>query len=410
MKHAVNHLHTALDALSTHRELIGEVYDRGSVLRTAENARDVFVLQKLRILITDGHDSFRLSRHLTRFLDDLTQKQRLYELLGDDIGKLNDRVHKLRDEYVVHFMAGNVDDADSVAGDFHDACAELSDAVSSSIARLLLQAENDFAAVRTLAAKERQNRHYLDQAETLSKALGSLERMNMQDLLDSGSASYTALADPYRRLVTLRLNEWNTELNRVTGILKAYLFKIRQIAPDVRRLRAFARFLHQNPGYTMPDFEDRRVVPTWLLRDPGLRVTAHVEIGNDAISPELEAIARKLPAPRVTIRTPREAGSLAKRANDKQPLKISQPLHRVALQRLGHAALKSGAPISALSWKREHASDISVPDDIWLLLVLHSRDIDRTPFRRLAYQVVGHSGSAAISKNRFINDILLHGR
>lgn len=159
MRSSPNHLLDALGAIATHRELIGEAYSRGAVSRTAENARSVFVLQQLRVFITDGHDSFRLSRHLTRFLDDLTQKQRLYELLGDDIGNLNTRVHQLRDEYVSAVMDSQLDAIDTIAGDFHDACAELSDAVTSSISRLLLQAENDFAAVRALSAKERQNKH-----------------------------------------------------------------------------------------------------------------------------------------------------------------------------------------------------------------------------------------------------------
>jgi len=410
MSASANHLHSALSAVATHKVLIGEIYERGSIVRTADNAREVFILQQLRILITDGHDSFRLSRHLTRFLDDLTQKQRLFELLGADIGKLNDRVHMLRDEYVSAFMDGGLEDADRVAADFHDACAELSDAVTSSISRLLLQAENDFAAVRALSAKERQNKHYLDQADKLSQALGSLERMNMQEMLDTGSPSYAGLSTPYRRLITNRLNEWNTELNRVTGILKDYLFKLRQIAPDVKRLRAFARFLHQNPGYTLPNFEERRHPPGWLTRDPGMRLMAHPDTSDSATAPELEALARKLPAPKVSMKPQREAGTLSRKSGDQVPMKIAQPPHRIALQRLGNATLQSAAPISALRWKREHAGDLDVPDDIWLFLVLHSRDIDKLPFRRIAYQSIGHPGDAQISKNMFIRDVMLRGR
>jgi len=410
MRTSANHLHDALGAIATHRKVIGDTYERGSIVRTAENAREIFVLQQRRILFTDGHDTYRLSRHLIRFLDDLTQKQRLFEMLGSDIGKLNDRVHQLRDEYAEAFMDGRLDDIDHVAAEFHDACAELSDAVSSGISRLLLQAENNFAAVRALSAKERQNLHYLDQSDKLSQALGSLERMNMQDLLDMDTPRYAGLAIPYRRLVTNRLAEWNTELGRVTSILKAYLYRLRLIAPDVKRLRAFARFLHQNPGYAPPDYENRRNVPAWLLRDQGQKLTAYPNVEDRALLPELDAIARNLPAPRVSVRVPREAGSLSRRAGEQQPIEVVQPPHRIALQRLGHDALRATGPLSALEWKREHAADLGVPDDVWLLLVLHSRDIDTLPFRRLAYDAVSHRGDSPMSRNVYIQDVLLHGR
>ena len=410
MKTRVNLLHDALGVLATHREIIGETYERGNILRTAENAREIFVLQQLRIFITDGHDTYRLGRHLTRFLDDLTQKQRLFELLGSDIGKLNDRIHLLRDEYANAVKDGRLEDIDNVAAEFHDACAELSDAVSSSISRLLLQAENNFGAVRALSAKERQNKHYLDQADKLSQALGSLERMNMQDLLDMGALTYAPLATPYRRLITNRLAEWNTELNRVTGILKAYLYRLRQIAPDVRRLRDFARFLQQNPSYTPPDFEDRRHLPPWLLRAPGLQFTAYPNTVDSAVAPELEAIARKLPAPKVSVRVERETGSLSRRVGDRETIRITQPHYRMALQRLGHEVLKSSTPISAIQWKRDRSGEFEISDEIWLYLVLHSRDFDRVPFSRLAYQPVGRRGDSPISRNTVIRDVILSGR
>ena len=410
MKAQPNHLLDALAAIATHRELIGEVYSRSSVSRTAENARGVYMLQQMRVLIADGHDSFRLSRHLTRFLDDLTQKQRLYELLGDDIGNLNNRVHQLRDEYVNAVMDSQLDAIDTLAGDFHDACAELSDAVASSISRLLLQAENDFATVRTLSAKERQNNHYLDQAGKLSQALGSLSRMNMQEMLDSGSSAYAGLSEPYRRLITNRLNEWNNELIRVTGILKAFLYKLRQIAPDVKRLRAFSRFLHQNPDYTPPDFTDRHTLPGWLQRDHGGLLEAYPDTGDAALSSELEAIARKLPAPKIAVRKSREAGTLVQRDADRQKVTIAHPPYQAALRQLGIATLQSTESVSALKWKRQYAADLNVPDDIWILLVLHSRGIDKMPFRKIAYQSIGHGGEALISRNQYINDVVLRVR
>lgn len=403
-------LFDALGALAAHREVVAEAYERGSLAKTGDNARAIFVLQQLRVLVADGHDSYRLSRYLARFMDELTQKQRLYEALGNDIGALNDRVHQIRDEYVTAFLDGKAEDIDHAAAEFHAACAELSDAITSSITRLLLQAESNFAAVRLLSAKERQNKHYLAQADKMSQALGSLERMNMQEFLDAEPERFGALANPYRRLVTDRLAEWNTELHRITGILKAHLYKLRQIAPDVKRLRAFAHFLRQNPGYDPPDLELRRNLPVWLTKAAAIATRAHPGMNDHAYRPEFAAIAAKLPAPKIGLSVPRVRGELSRRASEQTRVKVILPPQRLALQRLGRDALSATEPVSALSWKQANAADLNIADDVWLMLVLHSKEIERLPFIRLAYWPVERKGTAAISRNLYVSDVFLNGR
>ena len=378
-------------------------------MRTAENAREIFELHQHRILIPDGHDAYRLSRNLMRFLDDLSQKQRLYDSLGADIGKLNDRVHLLRREYSSAIDEGKLDDVDVVAGDFYDACADLSDAVSSSLQLLLIQAESNFGAVRSLAAKERQNRYYLDEAERLFVALGSLERMNLQEELDLNPLTEATLAIPYRRLITHRLSEWSTELLRVTGILKEYLFKLRQIAPAVRRLRDFVRFVHQNPGYTPPEIDQLRSLPNWALRDHGMLLTAYPDPGNSDTAEDLEVIARKLPAPKVDVQVKKCAGTLEK-GKSGQKVAVTVPAHRLALQRFGHAAFQSATPISCIEWKRLNATNLDIPDDIWIHLVIHSQNIDRSPFSRLRFLQISRRGPSSISSNVIITDVKAHGR
>lgn len=81
MKSGSSLIDDALGALPSNRDVITEAYERGSLVRTGDNARNIFVLQQFRILVSDGNDTYRLSRHLSRFFDELTQKQRLYELL-----------------------------------------------------------------------------------------------------------------------------------------------------------------------------------------------------------------------------------------------------------------------------------------------------------------------------------------
>lgn len=401
-------IHDTLGALATHRDLIEAAYTQGSIARSAENHGDVVRLQQMRIFVADGRDHFRLSRNLTRFMDEITQKQRLFEMLGGNIEVLLDRLQKVREEYSLAFYDGRQRDMDQSAADFHDACAEIADVVTSSISRLLQQAESNFAAVGSMAAKERQNKHYLDQSEKLGMALNAMMRSHTLEDLEAHGEMFAPLAQSYRRLIYAQQIEWNTELGRIGRILNAFLYRLRQIAPEVRRLRSFARFLQQNPSYSPPALDEMKQVPEWLMRDPGIRPTAYPTFAGDGVFyPELVAIANKLPAPKVSIRPPQEAGELQRRSSDSKPIKLDYSAPRVALLRLALDAMESPRPLSAVWWKRKHAADLNITDDMWLLLVMHTEHLEKLPFTKVKHRRVSRFGDSRISANIFIKDVFL---
>jgi hypothetical protein len=404
-------LQGALGALASHRELIQEAYERGTIQRNADNARDVMTLHQYRILVADGPDEYHLSRALSRFLDDVTQRQRLYEYLGEGIAPLNERIYDLKTEFISAAREGKTDEMDAIAGYFCDACIDLADAISTSLSRLLVQAESRFGVAGSLTAKLRQNEHYLRQAEQISQALSALERS--QDIsweIHEGDPLYEDLTGPYNRLVARRLGEWNAEVLRVTTILKNFLFRLRQIAPDVRRLRAFADFLHHNPAYEPPDFTDRRSLPSWLHCAPGMPLTSHPDIRDESMGPELEAIAQKLPAPKVIVSRVRIAGTLAQVTEEKTKVKISAPPEQKMLYRFVSAATVSSAPISARQWNRAEGRELGLADDLWMWLVIQARDTQATPFDKVVFRMVEYCGPAPISRNIFVKDIMVHGR
>jgi hypothetical protein len=404
-------LHGALGALAAHQDLIQEAYERGSLRRTTENARAITVLHQYRLLIADGPDNYHLSRLLSRLLDDVTQRQRLYESLGESIGPLSERIYNLKSEFASAARAGHAEEMDLVAANFHDACNDLSDAVASSLSRLLVQAESRFGVVGSLSAKLRQNEHYLRQAEKISEALSALERS--QDIywdIHDGDPLYEDLTGPYHRIVSQRLGEWSAEILRVTAILKTFLFRLRQVAPDVRRIRDLSDFLHHNPGYEPPDFSEQGVLPTWLHRDPGVRLRAHPDVRDESIGPELEAIARKLPAARVVVPRKREAGSLTRSAGDKPKVKLAPQPQKIQLIRFVTKALESPVPLSARKWNRSEGSSLNITDDLWLFLVMQARQSQVAPFNKVIFRSIEYRGAAPISKNVFVRDILVHGR
>lgn len=403
-------LHGALAALAAHKDLIEEAYARGGIRRTVDNAREVMTLHQYRILVSDGQDEYHLSRTFSRFLDDVTQRQRLYEALGENIGALDDRIYNLKSEFATAVREGRVEEMDVIAAQFSDACADLSDAISTSLSRLLVQAESRFGVVTSVAAKLRQNEHYLKQAERLSGAVSALSRIqNVRWEAHEGDPLYADLVGPYHRLVASRLGEWNAEILRVTSILKTFLFRLRQVAPDVSRLRAFADFLHHHPGYEPPDFTERRTLPPWALRDPGVRLAAHPDVQDESMGPELQAIASKLPAPKVVVRRQREAGALTKSGGQARK-KLVVPPEKEALRRFVLTAVAAGAPLSARDWLRADGAELAIEEDIWLHLVLQARESRAAPFDKAVFRSVEYRGRAAISRNVFVRDVLVHGR
>jgi hypothetical protein len=402
-------LTNALNAIATHRNLIHEVYTKGRYLKNGSKTdRDAYVLHQNRIFVSDSRDTYRLSSFMTKLFDEVTQKQRLFELLGDNAGAQVDRISRLLDEYASAVFAGRVEDADHVSAQFHDACADLSDTFSSGISKLLNQAETNFAVVTSIEAKSRQNAHYLRQAGRFSDALKSLDQFGIEQQLVSGYCDFEPLAISYRTLISDRKAEWHTEISRLLHFFETYLYRLRSIAPDVKRFRQFANFLQQNSGYELPDLEETHHRPLWLMRAAGISPVAYSNLRDASAYEYLREIAAQLPAPaEVTIRE-RVPGRIERNANKPTETLRLQP-HHVALGSFAKAASRSTTPLSALDWKRRHFPDIGVPDEVWLLLVIHSKNSHRVEFSGLQYNRIERRGESHISRNLFVQDVMVHG-
>ena len=66
----------------------------------------------------------------------------------------------------------------------------------------------------------------------------------------------------------------------ITAVLKAFLYRLRQVEPDARRIRAFAHFLRKNPDYQPPEVEQIQALPDWTARFGGLRLKVHPDLSS----------------------------------------------------------------------------------------------------------------------------------
>jgi hypothetical protein len=358
-----------LEALYANRNLIADAYNHGGVVMAEENQRKIRQLQQHRALIPYIHEEFRLNSSLSRHLDELFQRQRNYAV-GTNFGEQINRLPRLIDEYLKASHENRLEDRDIYATDFDVGVFELREGIISTLLLLRTLTDNRFANVSTIAEKQRQNEYYVSKVEQLGNALASLQAETLLEQLSSSSL-LEPLYSLYRHQIIDRLPEWRATVMDITAILKAYLYRLRQIEPEARRLRTFALFLNKNPEYQPPEAEDLLNLPEWGSIYSGLWLKAHPDLSSSQVTEALVDIAQRIPPAKLTILQERATGRLSG-ANDGNLVVIIKPKQvQVAFYRYVEAASGSANPLSALQWKRQQAIFNKLDDEAWLIYVQH---------------------------------------
>jgi hypothetical protein len=360
-----------LNVLHTHRELVAETYHRNSITLTTENQGAIRKLQQQRILSPYLQDEFRLAPSLTRHLDEVFQRQRNYAISSNFDEQFNRLLH-LADEYQKASHENRSDDRDNYEDDFNTGVFELGESIASGLLLLRTLTDNRFAHVNTLAEKQRQNAYYIKQAEKLLEALMALQTTGVIELLNS-STLLAPLQRVYQHQLLSPLPEWRASLLDISATLRNYLYRLRQIEPEAKRLRTFAHFLQRNPDYQPPDVEDLpQQLPLWAQRFTGISVKTHPDLSHNTVREALAEIARAIPATTVKITREREAGRLVAGGEEKTVITLQPKPVQIAFQHYLQAARESLQPLSALHWIRQQTSVNLPEDEAWILYVLHA--------------------------------------
>lgn len=409
MSQSINSIVSYLELLHANRHLIAATYCNGGVGIDAENQRKVRQLQQHRVLIPYFQDDFRLSPSFERHLDEVFQRQRSYAI-GANFGELINRLPQLIVEYVTASHESRVEDQDEYATEFSVGVFELASLVGNELLNLRVITENQFANVSTLAEKRRQNAFYLDRAEKIGETIALLEGEHLLGTLESSSV-LKPLFVVYQHQILVRLQEWRATHMDITAVLKAFLYRLRQVEPDARRIRAFAHFLRKNPDYQPPEVEEIQTLPDWSSRFAGLRLKVHPDLSCAQTREALAEVARTIPAAAISIVRERAAGRLledgtAKAVNIIQPKPVQRAFHRYL-----EAASAALAPLSAVVWKRQQQEFASLDDDAWLLYAIHAiQMLGKGPKgRRQQFQMERHEAAAGHlrSGNIIVTDMTL---
>ena len=362
-----------LELLHANKHLIAAAYCRGGVAQDEENQRSIRQLMQHRVLIRYFQQDFRISPTLGRHLDEVSQRQRSYAV-GANFGDLTNRLRQLIVEFLTACHENRLENQEEYAAEYDAGVFELASLISDELLSLRAITENQFANVSTMAEKQRQNEFYLDRAEKIGQTIALLEGQSLLGTL-SDSPLLKPLLEVYQHQVLVRLASWRSTHMDITAVLKAFLYRLRQIEPNARRIRAFAHFLRKNPDYQPPDSESIQTLPAWASRFAGIRLKTHPDLSISQSRDALAVIAQSIPSAKTakifTVRE-RAAGCLI---NDGavNSVRVIQPKPvQLAFHRYLQAACDALVPLSAIGWKRKQPEFSRLNDDAWLLYAVHS--------------------------------------
>jgi hypothetical protein len=396
-----------LDLLHRHKKSVARAYHSGSLIADEEvSARAINDLRNQLTLVPLAPDTFRLASSLTRHFDEILQKEQLFAIVGSNIAELTERLTFLVDETVEAHVAGRTEALDGYADDFANSVCDLGAQIAQALAHLRMLADTRFASVRTLAEKVRQNTWYIGRAERIGNVLKTLQAGGLIERIEEEAAA-AALLPAFRTQLWDRLPEWRESLLDITEILKAYLYRLRQVQPEGRRLRAFHLFLRRNPDYTLPDLSELTEIPEWARGADPLPIAAHPDYQDATTADPLAQVAATVPRSPTLVTRPPKVGTL-KVDEVPQRVFILQPrLYQVALRRLMESLPDTDAPVSALGWKRSHPEYTTLPDSIWLHCVLHESAVIRRRSQHVRFAVIQEPLPHLLAGNIVVRDVVL---
>lgn len=400
-----------IEALHRHRGIVAAAYHQGRVEATDEAAspRGLQELRRHRALVPLTQDAFRLASSLARHLDEVLQKEQLYAAVGGNVADLAARLPLFIDEAIKAHLEGRTEDLDGYVDGFNNAVFDLADHIDGALQYLRMLADTRFAGVRTLAEKQRQNAYYIGRAERIGEALKGLQAGALMDRLDEEPAA-APLLPAFRGQIWERLPRWRESLLDITEILKAYLYRLREVEPAGRRLRAFNLFLKRNPDYAAPDLDALAELPEFGNRAVPLHILAHPDLGEVATQEALIDVAAKLPPSPTAIQRAPKVGTLTPGSDhEARIVELAPRPYQLALRGLIAEVPVDGEPLSALAWKRRHPEFAELPDAIWLQCVLYEAGLARRRTARVRFDRLELPPPHPLSGNIVVRDVLVRG-
>ncbi len=412
VSHTTESIENYIKLLYDNREVVAQVYCNGGISLNDENKRKVRALQQARVLLPYIQDEFKLTPSLNRHLDEVFTRQRSYAI-GTNFGDLINSLNQFVDEFFAASNDGRLDDQAEYMNEFILHTFELGSSVEKELLELQVVTENQFANVKTLAEKQRQNNHYIKRAKRIGDAIAILDGVILERI--ENSALTEDLYISYKYQILNKLQVWRAGHLEITKILKDFLFRFRQVPEKARRLRMLSHFFRKNPDYEFPDANEINGKQKWSETCCDFKIKPVPDVNDSYTKNELEEIARHIPSTKVEIekRVDRKAGIL-KQDNAESIKVLELKPAQIAFNNLIKDVFSSSEPISASQWLKSNSEFSSISNDAWLLFVHHvissikdNQSLRNRPLAKLGIRLIKAPLLYANSGNHLLTDVEL---
>ena len=351
-----------------HQTVSDAFYD-SSILKNAENEREIGLLRHWRMLSPEVRDTFRLRGSLRQFLNTVLSTERLYAV-GANIGGHFERLSKLIDEHAYAFTEARDADCERYEVDIREAISDVADAIEDDLSFLEMQVATKFGAVSTLSEKRRQNNYYLGRTQELVNLLENFHFARFGDQLD-GNAD---LALSFKNLLEERLPVFSEQLKAILYQLNQYLFEFRRVEERSKALRKLFMHFSRHPNWQLQDWDAATTPPEWLLLARPLNVSSSPDTRQPENEELLCELAKSIPGS-PGIKTERRPVGTMISDGPVERIVVPPPPIQVALKSFIRAGRVANRWLSARAWWLEHHALMDgISENVWLLRVLSETD------------------------------------
>lgn len=366
-----DNLSQLLQILGAKKDILVAAYNEGRIYRVEDNAKDIELLKSKRLLTPDSQDGYRLRLSFRRFLRETLSVSESFSIGGNVIGHY-ERLENVIASYSIAFQNDDQDDCDKYSTEIREAIHDIADTLEDELRTLNERVESRFAAVKTVAEKIRQNKHYQNNAQKILDFFRAVHFSTIEDQL----SGHEELVASYKSLFLDRIPRFRSEFSAILDKLNEHLFAFREIAASAKRVRAFDLFLTRNPGWQPKDWHEKEKAEDWLCNAAPLKLKTH----EDVQIPESEKLLTEWAGSIAATANPiasktKPAGKLLEdpKANVTEVIQI--PAAQKAIRAYFAQGKKSKEPLSALDWWLHHPVEVgSAGKETWLLRVLAHHD------------------------------------
>ena len=330
-------------------------------------------LRQASALRPAGDEGWRLHPKLRDYLQDHLQLFPAFQSLAE----IGSHIAQLDALWAEIAQVRQDADQEALAGlmlTLHSTVFDIVDNMERNLLLLQTLMSTRFGNVRTLQAKQSQNRYYQQQTATLAADLSRLAVMAEQLERQASAWAQEQLARFVRRNLLARLGIWQQGLLEMQTLIRTEIFRLREVKQHHQQLSRMDLLLRQQPGWRGFEADLSGKIPDFLLaaRLPPLLAHAAPLDSEHAVRQEMRALARALP-PKIAPAANNAPVKRYTRIID-APRAFSAPVSTPAaqtLERLAQDVIAAGsAGLHLAAWYQRDAAAQTLAPHVWLVFAV----------------------------------------